>query len=191
MNNNATAFSVTYDIENFPILEETDLELTIQATSADLLDLHGKPLSDNWTPLDLEWVYDDQNKENGFPDIALWRAGEYACSEQVLPIIKKITGDSCEFLPLKVGKHNWYAIHILKTVDAIDREETTFNLRANGKINRTKRFKKLVLKAELINEAVLCHVKDAGLHTYCSEAFHDEISHMGIKGLIFNKRQTS
>ncbi|SBS26856.1 hypothetical protein MSP8886_00724 [Marinomonas spartinae] len=191
MNNNTTVFSITYDIESFPILEEVSLELTIQATSGDLLDLHGKPLSKKWTPLNLKWFYDDQNLENGLPDIALWRAGEYACSEEILPIIKKITKNSCEFLPLKVGEANWFAIHTLKTVDAIDREQTIFNLRANGKVNRTKKFKKLVLKSDVINEAGLCHVKDAGLHTYCSEAFHSEITNMGIRGLIFNKRQTS
>ncbi len=184
-------YSISYDIDNFPILEETGLELSMQATTGDLLDLHGAPRSETWEPLELQWVYDDQDKANGLPDIALWRAGQYACSERALQLIKDVVGDSCEFLPVRVDGESWYAIHVLTTIDAIDRKLTIFNYRKNGEINRTRRFQKLVLRSEVSSGYGLFHVKDAGLHTYCNDAFYEAVGTGDLTGLTFNERQVS
>lgn len=186
-----SAYSISYDINRYPILEETGLELSIQATSGDLLDLNGAPRANDWEPLALKWAYDDQDEANGFPDIALWRAGEYACSQKAFPILKNVLGDACEFLPLIVSDEPWFAIHVLNTVDALDREKTVFNYRENGKINRIRRFKTLVLLKEVIDEAKLCHVKEAGLHTYCSEDVFKTIQNSKLTGLEFHERETS
>lgn len=180
-------FSISFDIARYPVLQERALELSLQATSGDLLDLDGRPCSDKWLPLALEWLADDQDPINGLPDLVLWRAGQYACSENAMKRLSPLLGTDCEFLPLTVGNDIWYAIHVLKTIDAIDHQRTELNYRPGGKISLTKRFKKLVLNPDAFSDVAICHVNGAGLATFCSEHFVSAVAEHKLKGLLFKE----
>lgn len=180
-------FSISFDIARYPVLQERELELSLQATSGDLLDLNGQPCSDKWIPVAVEWLIDDQDSKNGLPDIALWRAGQYACSEYAMKHLGQLLSTDCEFLPLIVGGETWYAIHVMKTIEAIDHERTELNYRPGGKISLTKRFKKLVLKPEAFSEVMMSHVKDAGLAIFCTEQFVSAVMTHKLRGLLFKE----
>ncbi|EGQ9177988.1 hypothetical protein F9H62_07690 [Vibrio alginolyticus] len=186
-------FTLNHDVENFSFLQETQLEISIQYSDGDLRELCGERVADTWMIIDLEWVSDNHMLTTK-PDFAIWRAGEFACSESAYNQINEALDSSCEFLPLRVAGERWYAINILKTCDAIDKDRTVLNVRANGKPSRVKRFKKLVLSIKSIKSGGLFRIENNGSGVYCNDELGGlyEIYHRcQLKGLIFEAVETS
>ncbi|CCN73742.1 imm11 family protein [Vibrio nigripulchritudo] len=179
-------FIVTTNANEFAILQESNLEMSLQATTNNFLDLNGESLASDWPSIDVGWLEVDGESTLPKPDVAAWGAAALAASEETM---KKFDGlkTCCEFLPLNLNGERWLTLNITKTIDAIDKEKTVVNLR-NGKPSRVRPFKKLVLAKESISDGGIFRVQGAGLRTFCTDqpgGFFDIVTSNNLSGVNF------
>lgn len=181
-------FLVTANANEFAILQESTLEMSVQATTYELPDFNGKPLASNWHPIDVDWLDVEGEPMLARPDIATWGSTAFATSEHVAKKLNTLK-TCCEFLPMNLNGEHWLTLNITKTIDAIDKEKTIMNLR-NGKPSRVRPFKRLVLTKELISDGGIFRVQGAGLRTFCtdqSEGLYDVVTSNNLLGLNFTE----
>lgn len=181
-------FIVTTNANEFAILQESNLEMSLQATTHNFPDLNGESLASDWHSIDVGWLEVDGEPTLPKPDIAAWGATALAASEDTM---KKFDGlKTCsEFLPLNLNGERWLTLNITKTIDAIDKEKTVVNLR-NGKPSRVRPFKKLVLAKESISDGGIFRVQGAGLRTFCTDqpgGFFDIVTSNNLSGVNFTE----
>ncbi|HCE3194516.1 hypothetical protein P3551_22220 [Vibrio parahaemolyticus] len=181
-------FIVTPNANDFAILQESALEMSLQVTTNEPIQLYGESVKDSWRSIDIEWL--DVEGENTLPrpDVAAWGAVTFAVPAAIADKLGALS-ENVEFLPLSLKGQPWRALNIITQIDAIDRSATEYNLR-NGKPSRTRPFKKLVLNREAINEAGLFRVKGAGLRTFCTDkkgGLYDRVKELNLTGLDFKE----
>ncbi|TCI02438.1 hypothetical protein EZV61_13860 [Corallincola luteus] len=187
-------FSVSPDVDRYLTLQETGLEMALQSTNGELIELRGVPQADRWQTVEVEWLIDDLSEEMVVPDIAAWGSTEFACSEPVADLLRPVLKDTCEFLPLSLNGERWYALHVLAKYNAINEGQTVLNYRANGKPSRVRKFKKLVLNASGIEKDGLFRIDGCGLATYCTDGpngLFEAVKKHGLSGLEFNQRDVN
>ncbi|GAA3923885.1 imm11 family protein [Litoribacillus peritrichatus] len=186
-------FAVTADVNNYLILQETELEMSVQLTTGDLYILDGTPKIKDWEAVHVDWLIVPGETGLTVPDIAAWGATIFAIPEKVSRILEPSLKDSCELLPLTLDGEAWHVVHILSCLEALDEERSTRNMR-NGKPSRTRRFNKLVLNSDAITTRGLFRVKGVGLTTYCADVeggFYELVKQNNLKGLKFREVELS
>ncbi|WP_258843680.1 imm11 family protein [Vibrio harveyi] len=185
-------FVVTPNVNEFALLQESSLALSIQETERKPIQLYGEPVKASWKCVDVEWLEVENEKALPKPDIAAWRAISLAMPISIADQLGVLCED-VEFLPLCLNKQSWRAVNILTQLDAIDHSATKFNLR-DGKQSRVRPFKKLVLKKKAVNGAGLFRVQGAGLRMFCTDkkgGLYERVHELGLTGLSFKEIQLS
>ena len=186
MGNFSKVFSVAVDANEFLILQESLLELSMQATTGDIGIFDGSSKRASWTKMTVDWVMHEGAEIFKVPDIAGFGATVFAVSEKTADILIESLDDSCEFLPISLKEETWFILNVVNQQDAIDEDLTVRRMR-NGRPSRTRLFESLVFKKSSITTKGLFRVKGAGLATYCtneSGGFYDTAKNNGLLGLI-------
>ncbi|MEK8130284.1 DUF1629 domain-containing protein [Paenibacillus filicis] len=84
-----------------------------------------------WNPVYVEVA--DEGMESDYPHF--WgSSGVPIVSENAKIILEDVLGNEVEFLPIMLGEKIYYAIHIIKHLDAVDRTKTEFRQLPSGLI---------------------------------------------------------
>ncbi|TLX52058.1 hypothetical protein CWC31_02600 [Pseudoalteromonas ruthenica] len=180
-------YAVGVNAGEYQLLQETMFEQSVQMTENDLYTFDGKRKGDAWRPVSVDWLVVEGETPEKQPDIAGWGAMAFAIPERLKSAFEKGLGDCVELLPLDLNGETWYALNILGEQDAIDPEKTEYNMK-NGRVNRVRRFKKLVLDKQKIACGSLFKVKGAGIYTFCTDqtgGFYELCKSLEVSGLKF------
>lgn len=177
-------FSVFADVERYAMLQESALELIMQIDEP--IGLYGKPLAENWSPLEVTWFFNPDEKVKPQPDIAAFGATAFAASEETCEKLKPLIADYVEFLPINVDGGRWYIIHVLAKEDVFNEAQSQRKMRRDGTPSRI--FKKLVLDTDRINDGTLFRIKGLSLGIYSTNRQHSLmtlVQKLGLTGLEF------
>ena len=184
---------VSINANEYRIIQETVLELSIQETDNNMLIFDGTSKVKAWKELDTNWFdhpsYNDLNK----PDIAGFGATSLALCKSLLSHFGESFKGSCELLPINMAGSTWYILNVLTKSIAVNETLSVRNMR-NGRPSRTRLFKNLVLDSNKIDSAGLFHVEGVGLATFCTDesgGFYDTVQKYNLKGLIFTEVEVS
>lgn len=181
-------FIVTPNVNDFAMLQESPLEMSLQVTASKPIQLYGESVKASWKSIDIEWLDVKGEKPLPRPDIAAWGSFTLAVSASIADKLD-VLSENVEFLPLNLQGKPWRALNIVTQIDAIDTSATEYNLR-HGKLSRARPFKKLVLNREAVNESDLFRVKGAGLRTFCTDkkgGLYDSVKALNLTGLDFKE----
>lgn len=182
-------YAVGVNAGEYLLLQETIFEQTLQATAEDIYIFNGKEKGNYWHSVGVDWLVVPGETPTKKPDIAGWGAMAFAVSESIVGKFREGLGDCCEFLPLDLNGESWFTLNILGEQDALNKALTEYNMR-NGRINRVRRFKKLVLSKEHIKQGGLFKVAGAGLFTFCTDelgGLYDIATKNNFSGLKFSE----
>ncbi|HHF2986694.1 TPA: DUF1629 domain-containing protein [Vibrio alginolyticus] len=177
-------FIVTPNVNDFAMLRESSLEMSLQVTASKPIQLYGEPVKASWKSIDIEWLDVKGEKPLPRPDIAAWGSFTLAVSASIADKLN-VLSENVEFLPLNLQGKPWRALNIVTQIDAIDTSATD-----HGKLSRVRPFKKLVLNREAVNESDLFRVKGAGLRTFCTDkkgGLYDRVKALNLTGLDFKE----
>ncbi|PEQ07930.1 imm11 family protein, partial [Bacillus toyonensis] len=95
--------------------------------------------SDSWTPKFIEVT--DEGKSSDYP-IFWGKSGVQIISEKAKNVLESIVGDNIEFLPLihKQTHKKYYAMHVLRVLEALDTNKTIFDKLSSGLIIGCEKF---------------------------------------------------
>lgn len=185
-------YAVGVNAGEYQLLQETMFEQSVQMTENDLYTFDGKRKGDAWRPVSVDWLVVEGETPEKRPDIAGWGAMAFAIPERLKNVFEEGLGECVELLPLDLNGETWYALNILGEQDAIDPEKTEYNMK-NGRVNRVRRFKKLVLDKQNIASGGLFKVKGSGIYTFCTDqprGLYDLYHSLDLRGLKFNEVNT-
>ena len=191
MGNFSKVFSIAVDANEFLILQESLLELSMQATTDEIIFFDGSSKKASWTKMAVHWVNHRGDEILKVPDIAGFGATVFVVSEKIADMLNESLDDSCELLPISLKGETWFILNVVNQQNAID-EDLTVRIMRNGRPSRTRLFESLVFKKSNITTKGLFRVKGAGLATYCTNedgGFYDRVMKNGLLGLI-NKEIT-
>ena len=177
-------FIVSPNVNDFAMLQESSLEMSLQVTASKPIQLYGEPVKASWKSIDIEWLDVKGEKPLPRPDIAAWGSFTLAVSASIADKLN-VLSENVEFLPLNLQGKPWRALNIVTQIDAIDTSATD-----HGKLSRVRPFKKLVLNREAVNESDLFRVKGAGLRTFCTDkkgGLYDRVKALNLTGLDFKE----
>ncbi|GAJ70508.1 hypothetical protein JCM18904_1226 [Vibrio sp. JCM 18904] len=182
-------FIVTPNVNDFAMLRESPLEMSLQVTASKPIQLYGESVKASWKSIDIEWLDVKGEKPLPRPDIAAWGGSFTLAVSASIADKLDVLSENVEFLPLNLQGKPWRALNIVTQIDAIDTSATEYNLR-HGKLSRARPFKKLVLNREAVNESDLFRVKGAGLRTFCTDkkgGLYDSFKALNLTGLDFKE----
>lgn len=182
-----TIFTVAPDVNNYLTLQESDLELAIQATTGSPISLEGTPVLADWQVLAVDWLFvpgeDDGLKK---PDIATLGATGLAINQKVADYLSPALRDCCELLPLNLNGDQWFLIHPLNRFDALDEARSEFKERRGGR----RQYAKVVLNEDSVTDGRLFRVSGLGLSLYSSDeenSFYTLIKKGKLSGVWFRE----
>lgn len=177
-------FGVYADVGQYAMLQETALELIMQIDEP--VGLYGKPLADNWTPMEVTWFYNPAERVKPQPDIAAFGAIAFAASAETCEKLRPFINDYVEFLPINVDGWRWYIIHVLAREDIFNEAQSQRMLRRDGTPMRM--FEKLVLDGERVSDGVLFRVQGLSLGIYSTNlptSFMTLVRKLDLSGMAF------
>lgn len=179
-------FSVFADVEQYAMLQESALELIMQIDEP--IGLYGKPLADNWAPIEVTWFYNPDERLKPQPDIAAFGATAFAASTETCETLKPFIADYVEFLPINVDGWRWYIIHVLAREDIFNEAQSQRKQRRDGTPSRI--FKKLVLDADRVSDGIVFRVEGLSLGIYSTNrpnSLMSVVQKLGLTGLEFQE----
>ena len=182
-------YTVSVDPDKYLLLQETVFEQSMQLTEDDLLLFDGKEKSSFWRTLGVDWLIDPEDVNLEKPDVAGLGASVLCVSARTADVLSEGLKDGCEFLPLNLNGKPWFALNIVGSEDAINEEQTEWNMR-RGKINRVRRFNRLVLDKSKIKNGGIFRVSRAGLFTFTTDgegSLYDMVQKHKLTGLEFEE----
>ncbi|HGF7375638.1 TPA: DUF1629 domain-containing protein [Vibrio cholerae] len=185
-------YIVTANVNDFAMLQESVLEMSMQVSEDEPLQLYGDSMINHWRTMDVEWLEVEDESSLPKPDIAAWGATTFAVPSVIADEMSQLK-ERAEFLPLNLDGQSWFALNVIKKLDAIDESKTQFNLR-NGRPSRTRPFNKLVLKKDVIGDEMLFRVNGAGLRIFCTDhpgGLFELVNKRKLKGLVFKEVELS
>lgn len=185
-------YSVSADVETFAMLQETTLELAMQSSDNELYSLNGQAKGALWQAVAVDWLTVPGMPSLPHPDIAAWGAISLAVNAERAALLEPALGSSCELLPLNLNGVPWRAINVLARYQAIDDQLTERRCRADGRPDRIRPFKRLVLNGSAISTGGLFRIEGAGLRTYCTDqqgGFLDVVTRHNLQGLTFTEQE--
>jgi hypothetical protein len=177
-------YVVATNVRKFAMLQETALELIMQIDEP--VGLYGKPLADNWVPMEVTWFYNPDERIKPQPDIAAFGSTAFAASAATCEQLRPHIQDYVEFLPINVDGWRWYIIHVLAREDVFNEQESRRFLRPDGTPSRM--FEKLVLDGQRAKNGVLFRVTGLGLGIFTTDlphSFKHIIRKLKLTGLTF------
>ena len=107
-------------------------------------------------------------------------------SERAWSVLKPIIGDACEVLPVDHPfDGNYYIIHVMRTIDAIDVDASEVWRSSSGRIGRIYKY---ALKYELLDGKHIFKLPlQCGSGLYVDDVFRQAVEKNGLKGLIFKE----
>ena len=126
--------SSTDDYETFQLLNYEEDKKYFKTSFNSMVSL-----SDSWTPKFIE--VKDEGKLSDSP-IFWGKSGVQIISEKAKNVLEPIVGDNIEFLPLihKQTNKKYYAMHVLRVLEALDTNKTIFDKLSSGLIIGCKKF---------------------------------------------------
>lgn len=186
-------YAVGVNAGEYQLLQETMFEQSVQMTENDLYTFDGKRKGNAWRPVSVDWLVVEGETPEKRPDIAGWGAMAFAIPERLKSAFEEGLGECVELLPLDLNGETWYALNILGEQDVIDPEKTEYNMK-NGRVNRVRRFKKLVLDKQKITCGALFKAKGSGIFTFSTDeagSLYDLCNQMNLCGLKFSQVELS
>jgi hypothetical protein len=177
-------FVVAANVRKYAMLQETALELIMQIDEP--VGLYGKPLAENWAPLEVTWFFNPKERVKPQPDIAAFGSTAFAASAQICEKLRPLIEDYVEFLPINVDGWRWYIIHVLATEDIYNEQQSQKFTMPDG--TPTRMFTKLVLDGHRSKEGVLFRVNGLGLGIYTTDkpySFKRIVRDLKLTGLNF------
>ncbi len=181
-------YIVTANVNDFSMLQESVLEMSLQVSEAEPLQFYGDSLINHWRTVDVGWLQVEGERALPKPDIAAWGATTFAVPSVIADQMSQLK-ERVEFLPLNLDGQSWFALNVIKELDAVDESKTQFNLR-NGRPSRTRPFNTLFLKKEVISDEMLFRVNGAGLRIFCTDqkgGLFERVKELNLAGLIFKE----
>ncbi|EKS8378253.1 imm11 family protein [Bacillus cereus group sp. MYBK65-1] len=126
--------SSTDDYESFQLLNYEEDKKYFKTSFNSMVSL-----SDSWTPKFIE--VKDEGKLSDSP-IFWGKSGVQIISEKAKNVLEPIVGDNIEFLPLihKQTNKKYYAMHVLRVLEALDTNKTIFDKLSSGLIIGCEKF---------------------------------------------------
>ncbi|WP_240224690.1 hypothetical protein [Rheinheimera hassiensis] len=177
-------YVVATNVRKFSMLQETALELIMQIDEP--VGLYGKPLADNWVPMEVTWFYNPDERIKPQPDIAAFGSTAFAVSAATCEQLRPHIQDYVEFLPINVDGWRWYIIHVLAREDVFNEQESRRFMRLDGTPSRM--FEKLVLDGHRAKNGVLFRVTGLGLGIFTTDipnSFKQVVKKLKLTGLSF------
>lgn len=181
-----TCYLVVTDINKYSMLQQTALELIMQVDEP--VGLYGKPLSKNWSPMNVSWFYDPNERELPRPDIAAFGSVAFAASAETCEKLRPFIEDFVEFLPISVDGQSWFIIHVLAREDVFNQQLSKRDLNRRGEQQRT--FTKLVLDGYRAKDGILFRVEGLGLAIYTTDrvgSLKHVVKRLKLSGLKFQE----
>lgn len=101
-------FIVTPNVNDFAMLQESPLEMSLQVTASKPIQLYGESVKASWKSIDIEWLDVMGEKPLPRPDIAAWGSFTLAVSASIADKLD-VLSENVEFLPLNLqgslGEH--------------------------------------------------------------------------------------
>ena len=184
-------FSVSVDPDEFLLLNETGFEQTIQLTEGQLLLFDGSSLKDNWRTLGVDWLIEPSVAHQNLakPDIAGLGASTFVVSPKFSHLFLNDFGKNIELLECSLDGEQWFSFNVVGFDQALNEDQTIRNMR-NGKPSRIRKFKKMVLSKNTIDNPELFRVREVGLQYFTTDAknsLYTLVKENNIKGLYFNE----
>ncbi|SBS26219.1 hypothetical protein MSP8886_00537 [Marinomonas spartinae] len=177
-------------------LNETEFEQTLQLTEGQVLLFDGHSMKDNWRTLGVKWLIhkDNENKGLEIPDIAGLGATSFVLSEKAKNILEPHLGKNVEYLECDLQGDIWYALNLVGFEDVLDKDLTQWNYNERGKVDRVKKFNRLVIDKKKIQNPTIFRAKEIGLRYMTTDAensLYDLVKKHQLTGLDFREIETS
>ncbi|WP_165381074.1 hypothetical protein [Pseudoalteromonas sp. CO325X] len=184
-------YSVSAVPDEFLLLNETGFEQTIQLSEGQLLLFDGTSMEVNWRTLGVEWLTEPSiaNQNLAKPDIASLGTSTFVISPEFSHLFLSGFGKNVELLKCNLQGEQWFAFNVLGFEEALNEEHSVRNIK-NGKPSRIRRFKKMALTKNAIENPELFRVRGAGLRYFTTNSINSLytiVKEHGIKGISFNE----
>ncbi|MED2840294.1 hypothetical protein P4255_22825 [Bacillus wiedmannii] len=174
--------SSTDDYETFQLLNYEEDKKYFKTSFNSMVSL-----SDSWTPQFIEVT--DEGKSSDSP-IFWGKSGVQIISEKAKNVLEPIVGDTIEFLPLihKQTNKKYYAMHVLRVLEALDTNKTIFDKLSSGLIIGCKKF---VFIPYVVQDEPIFKLKINGKvhpnYLLVSDQFKNAIVESELKGFQFTE----
>lgn len=138
-----------------------------------------KPLAPTWNPIELEL----DNSQGPIGDFPALTATIPVLSERALAALARVIGVAAEALPVKVGSHLFYALHVTEMVDALNENASQCWRFSDGTIGEVERY---CFKRERMRGKHIFRLPQTRFgEILLSEEFRHEVLNAKLKGLRF------
>ena len=151
-------------------------------------DFDGRILKENWVPLELKFLKEDDcgtyYKKCDAPDLM---TGVMVFNQKAVDVLKYMMGESVEILPVNVedADDKYYAINVIDVGDYLDYEKCEFRYYKDGTIMRIEKF---AFKTELIKNKHIFKISlYPGIYIFISDEFRNAIRKARLKGFEFTE----
>ena len=143
------------------------------------------PVRASWRTLTCDGFDDNPPDVGDFPSVSNSRRIPMM-SERAWRILKPIIGDACEALPvLHPFRGNYYLIHVMRTIDALDAGASTVE-RRSIEDQRIRRIYRYAFKDDLIEGQHIFKLPLAsGSDLFVDDIFRQAVEDNGLRGLRF------
>ena len=183
--------SVSVEPDEFLLLNETGFEQTIQLKEGQLLLFDGSSIRNNWRTLGVDWLIEPRVAHQNLakPDVAGLGASTFVVSPKFSHLFLSGFGKNIELLECNLNDEQWFAFNVVSFDKALNEDHTIRNIR-NGKPSRVRKFKKMVLTKNAIDNPELFRIREVGLQYFTTDAknsLYTLVKENNIKGLYFNE----
>ncbi|ENK2257448.1 hypothetical protein AB3A94_002436 [Vibrio alginolyticus] len=161
-------FGIQPDVDKYLYLEHTSL-LGLDDVNNEVLPIfNGASKISTWQPLTLDWLRHDDSDDLIKPMIAAWGSCTYVVRHDIASLFKDTLGDCCEFLPVNVDNSIWYALNVTSKLDALHTELCEINYKPNGRVHRTRPYKRFVIDRAKVSTPRLFKLSGSPISIYTS-----------------------
>ncbi len=143
-----------------------------------------QPAVQEWTPL--KATFYRVGREGDFPYLA---GSTPAFSQRALEALSPLLDGMIEPLPLETPSGNYFAIHVLELLDALDLERSEIEWLDDDRILNVETF---VFKPEVVKGKHIFKIRQHALaFSYVSEEFKQAVEASALEGLVLEEVWTS
>ncbi|MBD1559551.1 hypothetical protein HC752_21650 [Vibrio sp. S9_S30] len=187
-------FGIQADVDKYLYLEQTSLSDSEAICDGEWLIFDGSSKLSTWRPITLDWLIHDDSADLEKPMVAAWGSSTFVIRHDIAPKFQEEMGASCEFLPVNVDNSVWYALNVVSKLDALDSELTEVNYKPNGRIHKTRPYKRFVVDRNKVSTPKLFKLSDTPISLYTSNAensFLNLVTKNEFTGLSFYEIESS
>ena len=144
----------------------------------------GEPIGDRWTPLKVEVLRDDENKDRPSSDFPGAGASKPTFSSRALEALQDMLDSNGETLPLDCKDGEYWMFNVTRVVDALDEKNCEVKRFSDGGVMRVERYS---FKPERIQGLAIFKILQFPCSDiYVTDLFVERVKAAGLTGFKFN-----